>query len=182
MQKISGILPSTPRIASVDMKEGQAARPGGPSFGRPLGSSNGPGREALATTAQIAGQRHEELMDRRSKDMRDAELVKHMSDDFFMKRVQDEIPEIRTIPEMRNQSEQLENQNRPRVMGAVVRGNAPLSTPLESSLSSDSSAPATEHEHEYDSEPISQVFQDPVSGEMVDAYLLPKGSYLDVSA
>ena len=126
-------------------------------------------------------------MDRRSKDMRDAELVKHMSDDFFMKRVKDEIPEIRTMPDMRNQSEHLENQSRPRIMGPVARGSSSLSPSIEPSLSSASAAtspPASgaEHEDEYESEPNSQLFQDPVSGEIVDAYLLPKGSYLDMNA
>lgn len=92
MQKISGILPSTPRIASVDMNESSAMRPGGPSFGRPVGVSELSSRgDVKISTAQIAGQRHDELLGLRSKELRDAESVKRLSDGFFMKRVQPEI-------------------------------------------------------------------------------------------
>ena len=86
MEKISSILPSTARIKSVDLKDGQAVRPGGPSFGRTIGSSP-ISKVAQQSTAQIALGKHEELMDRRTKDQKHAEMVKNISDGFFMKRI-----------------------------------------------------------------------------------------------
>ncbi|MBK8201857.1 MAG: hypothetical protein IPK68_05915 [Bdellovibrionales bacterium] len=106
MQKISGILPSTPRIASVDMNESSALRPGGPSFGRPVGVSELSSREDVKiSTAQIAGQRHDELLGLRSKDLRDAESVKRLSDSFFMKRVQPEIEDGQRDSKIDDQAE-----------------------------------------------------------------------------
>lgn len=112
MQKISGILPSTPRIASVDMNEGSAMRPGGPSFGRPVGVSELSSRgDVKISTAQIAGQRHEELLGMRSKELRDAESVKRLSDSFFMKRVQPEIEVGQRESEVDDQTELADDQD-----------------------------------------------------------------------
>ncbi|MBK9040339.1 MAG: hypothetical protein IPL83_14470 [Bdellovibrionales bacterium] len=106
MQKISGILPSTPRIASVDMNESSALRPGGPSFGRPVGVSELSSRgDVKISTAQIAGQRHDELLGLRSKELRDAESVKRLSDGFFMKRVQPEIEDGQRDSKIDDQTE-----------------------------------------------------------------------------
>lgn len=106
MQKISGILPSTPRIASVDMNESSALRPGGPSFGRPVGVSELSSRgDNKTSTAQIAGQRHDELLGLRSKELRDAESVKRLSDGFFMKRVQPEIEDGQRDSKIDDQTE-----------------------------------------------------------------------------
>jgi hypothetical protein len=106
VQKISGILPSTPRIASVDMNESSAMRPGGPSFGRPVGVSELSSRgDVKISTAQIAGQRHDELLGLRSKELRDADSVKRLSDGFFMKRVQPEIEDGQRDSKIDDQAE-----------------------------------------------------------------------------
>ena len=39
MEKLSGILPSRPRLKSVDMSTAHPVRPGVPAYGRPLGST-----------------------------------------------------------------------------------------------------------------------------------------------
>ncbi|MCB0365504.1 MAG: hypothetical protein H6624_19485 [Bdellovibrionaceae bacterium] len=90
MQKISGILPNTPRIAAVDMRDGHAARPGGPTFGRPEGSSGASRRDTSVTTAQLAAQKHAEVMSGRSKVQQEAEIVRRLSDGFFMRRMSPE--------------------------------------------------------------------------------------------
>ena len=62
MEKISGIIPSTPRVTTVDLQSSaSAARPGSPPFGRPMGTS------ALAE----------------NKAAREAEIAKAMSEKFF---------------------------------------------------------------------------------------------------
>ncbi len=84
MEKISGILPSTPRITNVDLKSSGLSRAGMPSFGRPQATSTGAAREqrqmleremfgdlAAATT--------------RPKDPK-AAIVDHMADSFFMRK------------------------------------------------------------------------------------------------
>ncbi len=87
MQKISGILPSNSRITAVDLKEGPSARPGGPVFGRSMGSSHMSPREILTTTAQLAKEKHDELLDQRAKDFRDTEVVKRLSEGFFLNKL-----------------------------------------------------------------------------------------------
>lgn len=82
MDKISGILPSSSRVASVDMKEANPVRPGTPSFGRPEGASAL--RDAkLGTTASRAAGISREQLDWRSKDMQNAATVRELADNFF---------------------------------------------------------------------------------------------------
>lgn len=86
-------------------------RPGGPSFGRPVGVSELSSRgEVKISTAQIAGQRHDELLGLRSKDLRDAESVKRLSDSFFMKRVQPEIEDGQRDSKIDDQTEFADDQ------------------------------------------------------------------------
>lgn len=85
MEKISGILPSTSRITSVDLKSSGAVRSGTPSYGRPVGLSAPAAREIERTTAQNARAVHEQLMSRRSLDPR-AQIVEKMADNFFVNR------------------------------------------------------------------------------------------------
>lgn len=88
MDKISGILGSSPRLQAVDLKD-SPVRPGTPSFGRPEGSSalkvaSMPAFE-VPTTAQRGVGAHQELMDWRSKDQRSAAMAAELSNRFFMK-------------------------------------------------------------------------------------------------
>ncbi|MCB0342726.1 MAG: hypothetical protein H6626_14310 [Pseudobdellovibrionaceae bacterium] len=93
MDKISGILPSTSRIKSVDLREAGAARPGMPSFGRPIGTSELSNSQNRATTAQAASAVHGQLMDARSKSQNDAAIAQKITDGFFMKRFATPSPE-----------------------------------------------------------------------------------------
>lgn len=55
MDKISGILPSSPRIKAIDTTKSQPARPGAPSFGRAEGKNSlGAAKAAFSKEAQLA--------------------------------------------------------------------------------------------------------------------------------
>lgn len=88
MDKISGIIPSSPRLQSVDLKDAAPVRPGTPSFGRPEGVSslNKPPMISTAPeTARRGAAIHEQRMDWRSEDARKANMAAEMSNSFFMK-------------------------------------------------------------------------------------------------
>lgn len=82
MEKISGILPSSARVAAVDLKESGTVRPGTPGFGRAEGASAL--RDAkIGQTASRASKINQEKLDWRSKDMQNAATVRELSDRFF---------------------------------------------------------------------------------------------------
>lgn len=83
MEKISGILPSSARITSVDLKSSGAVRSGTPNYGRPVGLNSVTERENLAATrAQSA---HVNLMKNRSLDPQ-SKIVHDMAENFFNKK------------------------------------------------------------------------------------------------
>ncbi|MES2964875.1 MAG: hypothetical protein V4760_13370 [Bdellovibrionota bacterium] len=89
MQKISGILASSPRLQSVDMKDAAPVRPGTPLFGRPEGVSSlraaAVPQMEVPTTAQRSVGIQMDQMDWRSRDQHKAAIVQEMSNRFFMK-------------------------------------------------------------------------------------------------
>jgi|GEM_PF-1137331 hypothetical protein len=52
MEKISGIIPASPRTRVVDTSNAQPARPGAPSFGRPMGKNSLGDRITLSKIAE----------------------------------------------------------------------------------------------------------------------------------
>ena len=102
MEKISGILPSSSRVASVDLKESGPVRPGTPAFGRAEGASAL--RDAkIGQTAGRAAKLSQEQLDWRTKDMQNAATVRELSDKFFkgnMKSAIDQTVESITEKEM----------------------------------------------------------------------------------
>ena len=93
MEKISGIIPSSARVASVDMREAAPVRPGTPGFGRPEGVNNLRDRELSRAMAAPIGERSVEIqqaqLDWRGKEERGAAIAKTMSDRFFAGRKSD---------------------------------------------------------------------------------------------
>ncbi len=88
MEKISGIIPKSPRVSAVDLKESGAVRPGTPTFGRPEGVSSL--KEAMKQDAVQKGiGAHQEMSDWKSKDMRHAALAAEVSSRFFGHRSRD---------------------------------------------------------------------------------------------
>lgn len=88
MEKISGIIPSSARVAAVDLKE-SPVRPGTPAFGRPQAAS---GAASVPTNAGGAMEKAADMFskqtDWRSKDNSRAALVSEVSNAFFMKRTE----------------------------------------------------------------------------------------------
>ncbi len=87
MEKISGIIPSSPRVASVDLKEAAPVRPGTPAFGRPesVSALKAATREMGLATAQKAMNSKQELTDWRTKDSKQAVIAAELSSKFFVK-------------------------------------------------------------------------------------------------
>lgn len=82
MEKISGILPSSPRVSGVDLKEAAPARPGAGGFGRPeVQASTRDARPGL--TALRAGLLHQNRLDWRSKDLQHAAVARDLGNRFF---------------------------------------------------------------------------------------------------
>ena len=84
MEKISGIVPASSRVTSVNLKDSQTMRPGAPGFGAPVGKAAINGGNA-PTTAEKAAAAHNALMSRRSGDAHHPKLIKDMTDKFFMR-------------------------------------------------------------------------------------------------
>lgn len=95
MQKISRIVSSSPRVAGVDLKSTSAVRPGTPSFGRPVGESTESLRDGL-TTAQKAVSLREEMETRRKGIGEQPEIVKNLTEQFFMQR--SSLPGVEELP------------------------------------------------------------------------------------
>lgn len=89
MNKISGIIPSSPRLQAVDLKD-NPVRPGAPAFGRPEGVSSLRDQNNIpafdTTTPMRAGNVHREMMNWREKDQMHAAMAAELSNRFFMKR------------------------------------------------------------------------------------------------
>lgn len=92
MDKISGIIPSSARVAAVDMKD-SPVRPGAPAFGRPQGASGTTSVTSNGEAMKKASEMFESRSDWRAKDTRQAELVNNVSNAFFMKKIADAAPE-----------------------------------------------------------------------------------------
>jgi hypothetical protein len=93
VQKISGILPGSSRVTSVDLKASRPVRPGVPGFGAPLGESN---LKDQVTRSQLTMQDPNsiEVPRWRSKEDNNAEIARSLSDQFFRRRVEEPAPEI----------------------------------------------------------------------------------------
>ena len=68
MEKISGILPASSRVTSVDLKSSGAVRSGTPNYGRPVGLSTAAKREIAAEAKAQA--MHKNQMQQRAMDLR----------------------------------------------------------------------------------------------------------------
>ena len=85
MEKISGIIASTPRITSADMRNSGVVRPGTPSFGRPQGVSTVANRAEIASgraTDELESLRSAREPNAQPKNEK-AEIVERMAKNFF---------------------------------------------------------------------------------------------------
>lgn len=73
MEKISGILPATSRVSTVDLQSSGPVRPGAPTYGRPVGSAS-----LSENKAAINHIKKDSLEDMKSK------AIEELNKDFFM--------------------------------------------------------------------------------------------------
>ena len=87
MEKISGIIKSSPRVQAVDMRESSPIRPGTPTFGRPEGVSS-LAKSALdadltAGSNKRVAAAQEELSGWKAKDQKMASIAAELTNKFF---------------------------------------------------------------------------------------------------
>lgn len=169
MEKISGIVPSTARVQSVNLKDGPTMRPGAPSFGAPTGKAALNGGSA-PTTAEKAVAAHNKLMARRSGDSHKPAIIKEMADRFFLKNKSEAGGEVQDID--LNFQMDLDSQVYRHQTNQGVQGTRPE---VSQSLSAE---PQYQTESSLDSS--EWVDSNAASGDDSGEYM-PPGSYLDVS-
>lgn len=91
MEKISGVLGSSPRLKSTDLQSSSAIRPGMPTFGRPVGETTIAQRKDL-TTAQKANMIREKMaLDKKTR--AEVRSIERMQEQFFLSK-----PDIQVQP------------------------------------------------------------------------------------
>lgn len=89
MRKISGIIPSSPRVTTVDLANSGAARPGMPTFGRVPGTSalkNNNKAYMTSFTNEVNGHPHLGRRGQLDPTQERAQIVADVSNGFFMKK------------------------------------------------------------------------------------------------
>jgi hypothetical protein len=86
MEKISGILPASARVKSVDLKNSQPVRPGVPTFGRPEGWT---AADRVSLSAVARERASQEIADFKSSDIntKKRQMASDATDQFFINRL-----------------------------------------------------------------------------------------------
>lgn len=90
MDKLSSILPSSPRVKSVDLKSAHPARPGAPRFGRPQGSVSSDRMTLSSAAKDMAFQ--ETLAARNPREEAHSQIAKDVTRKFFETRLDETAP------------------------------------------------------------------------------------------
>ncbi len=165
MEKISGILPSSSRVSSVDMRDAAPIRPGTPSFGRPEGVSSL--RDAkVGETAARASRLSQDRLDWKSKDSNQAAIARDISDSFFINRkanaMKESASQVADSPESNALSP---------LPVALLAGKASMPAGFETVESVSDLAPD-----------MAAIEIDEAAQESAPAGLHPRGSFVDVRA
>ncbi len=99
MDKISGILPGSSRVTSVDLNAASPVRPGTPGFGSPTGRSTA--NQMQRSSATMVNPNSIDVPRWKSKEDLHAEIAKRVTDGFFRKNMTEAAPE----PEVQEVSE-----------------------------------------------------------------------------
>lgn len=96
MEKLSSILPASPRVKSVDLSEAKPRRPGAPTFGVPEGSTSS-ARDRVSISSQQDAVK-DTLTYKNPKDARGAKIAGDIAKKFFETRLikQEEAPVARS--------------------------------------------------------------------------------------
>lgn len=85
MEKLSSILPASPRVKSVDLKAAQPVRPGVPRFGRPEGLVS---RDRLSLSPEAKEMAFKEtLAARNPREAQSAKIAEEVTAKFFQNRL-----------------------------------------------------------------------------------------------
>lgn len=86
MEKLSSILPGSPRVKSVDLKNAAPARPGAPLFGRPNGSVSS---DRVSLSAEARDMAFQETLGagRNPREMAQTQIAKDVTKKFFETRL-----------------------------------------------------------------------------------------------
>ncbi len=95
MEKLSGILPSSPRVKSVDLKNAQPARPGAPLFGRPNGTVSSD-RVSLSSAAKDMAFK-ETLGARNPREGAQVQIAKDVTRKFFETRLDEPVVAVTAL-------------------------------------------------------------------------------------
>lgn len=90
MQKISGIIPSSSRVTTVDMRDSSPVRSGAPSFGRQIFKPE----NRLSKSNVDKALSNELISGSGKKDMQNSKVVTNMASDFFMHKSSNAQPTI----------------------------------------------------------------------------------------
>lgn len=94
MEKISKIVPSSPRTRAIDVSRSQPVRPGAPAWGRPEGKvTTASAIEDKISLSSIEAERPLALYGRELKEARHAKIAKDMAEKFFANQVVEEVRE-----------------------------------------------------------------------------------------
>ncbi|MCH2534587.1 MAG: hypothetical protein MK008_09120 [Bdellovibrionales bacterium] len=95
MEKISGILPATSRVSTVDLQSSGSVRPGAPSYGRPVGSAS-----LTENKSAISHIKKDSLEEMKSK------AIEELNSDFFMlkpsihKKIDEQVQNLPSIDQL----------------------------------------------------------------------------------
>jgi len=90
MEKLSSILPASPRVQSVDMADAHAVRPGVRSYGRPIGAN--PIKDRLTISQQAKDVAFQETLGTiNPREAKSVKIADDMSKKFFETRLTDGI-------------------------------------------------------------------------------------------
>lgn len=92
MDKISGILPGSSRVTSVDLDAANPVRPGTPGFGSPTGRSSS--NQIQRSSAVMVNPTSIDVPRWRAKEDQSAEIAKRVSDGFFRKNTTEAIEKV----------------------------------------------------------------------------------------
>ncbi len=87
MDKLSSVLPTSPRVKSVDLKNAKPVRPGAPLFGSPIGSTSKDRDRMLISEEGKEMAFNETLAMKNPREMQRAQMVEDVTRKFFETRL-----------------------------------------------------------------------------------------------
>lgn len=94
MEKLSSVLPASPRVKSVDLKNAKPVRPGAPRFGAPNGMTSRE-RDRLMISEQAKEMAFSETMAAKNpREMRQVQMVDDVTRRFFETRLNQPEPNV----------------------------------------------------------------------------------------